>query len=205
MCETGAGAQGKTLAKTIGTDNECYANFESVGPLTESSVARAAGVCFPRMTWRGQAPIVDRFWSKVHKTGTCWLWRGTVLSHGYGQIALGHPSTPGSKRWRVHRFSWELHYGSVPDGLVVCHKCDTPLCVNPKHLFLGTQAENVHDAIRKGRRDAFGIQKLNPDDVRVIRAQAARGVSRHDIATAFQVAPNTVSQIVLRRTWAHVA
>lgn len=195
----------KTLAKTVGSDNGCPVNYEPVGAVTHPGGGHIA--------WRGQAPIVDRFWAKVNKNGPipahrpelgpCWQWTGCVVAR-YGQLSLGHPSTPGSKRWKSHRFSWELHRGPVPDGLRVCHGCDNCLCVNPSHLFLGTQKENVHDAIRKGRRNAFGHQKLNADDVRVIRAQAARGILHIDIAKAFGVARNTVSQIVSGKTWAHL-
>lgn len=196
MREYARDAHGDFLGKTVGTDNECGVNYETVGRSTEFG-----GV---RVSWRGQAPIVERFWSRVNKTRTCWLWTGTILSHGYGQISLGHPSTPGSKRWRAHRFSWELHNGLVPAGMVVCHRCDTPACVNPAHLFLGSQKANMHDAIRKGRRNAFGHQKLNEADVLVIRAQAARGIGRKDIAQAFGIAPHTVTQIVHRRSWQHL-
>lgn len=191
----------KTLTISTASDNVWSVNYEPLGQITSAGPDEFGGI---RVAWRGQASIVDRFWRNVKKTDDCWLWTGTILSHGYGQISLGHPSTPGSKRWRTHRFSWELHHGPIPDGMVVCHACDVPACVNPAHLFLGTQAENVRDADRKRRRNAFGVQKLNEDDVRVIRAQAARGISRHDIAAAFSIAPNTVSQIVHRRTWGHV-
>jgi hypothetical protein len=187
----------KMLAKSRASDNECGVTYEPVGHPTEFSGCSVA--------WRGQLGIVERFWLKVNKTATCWLWTGTILSHGYGQIALGHPSTPGSKRWRAHRFSWELHNGPVPDGLVVCHRCDVPACVNPEHLFLSTQKGNVHDAINKGRRNSYGIQKLNADDVRVIRQQASRGILHKDIASAFSIARNTVGQIVARKTWGHLA
>ena len=191
----------ETLGKPVGTDNECSSNYELLGRVAQPRQVGFGGI---RVSWRGQEPIVDRFWRHVKKTGTCWLWTGTVLSHGYGQISLGHPSTPGSKRWRAHRFSWELHHGAVPEGMVVRHKCDNPVCVNPSHLELGTQADNVRDSIHRHRRNAFGIQKLNPDDVRVIREQAARGIRHKDIAQAFQVGRSTVTGIVLRKTWAHL-
>jgi hypothetical protein len=186
----------KTLATDAVSGNECLANYESVGRLTHFGGASAH--------WRGQASIVDRFWARVNKTPTCWLWTGTILSHGYGQISLGHPSTLGSKRWRAHRFSWELHNGPIADGLVVCHRCDVPACVNPAHLFLGTQAENVHDSSQKGRKNAWGLQKLNADDVLIIRSQAARGILHKDIAAAFSIARNTVTGIVHRKSWAHL-
>jgi len=193
----------KSLGFVAGSDNNCGVKCESVGHPT---VGR-------HIAWRGQAGIVDRFWAKVNRSGPvpahrpelgpCWQWTGCVVAR-YGQISLGHPSTPGSKRWKSHRFSWELHRGRIPFGKVVCHECDNPLCVNPAHLKLDSQKQNVHDAIARGRRRAWGIQKLNPDDVRVIREQAARGILQKDIASAFDIARNTVSQIVARKTWAHL-
>jgi hypothetical protein len=213
MNEKSTKQDAKTLGFAAGTDNESSGYYEPVGRTTDVSGVRSAGVKASPIAWRGQRPIVDRFWSKVNKAGhvpehrkelgPCWLWTGCVVAR-YGQISLGHPHTRGSKRWKAHRFSWELHRGPVPDGLVVRHQCDNCLCVNPSHLELGTQKQNVHDGIRRGRRNAWGIQKLNPDDVRVIRAQAARGIPQKDIAKAFGVARNTVSQIVNRTTWAHL-
>ena len=197
----------KTLGIMAGSDKFCYGANESVRHLTETSVAPESNplddMRFGRVAWRGQRPIVDRFWSKVHKTATCWLWTGCVVAR-YGQIGLGHPYSAYGKRWKTHRFSWELHHGPIPKGLKVCHRCDVPLCVRPSHLFLGTQAENVHDSSRKGRKNAWGIQKLNADDVLVIRAQSARGISQKDIAKAFGIARSTVSGIVHRKSWGYL-
>lgn len=78
----------------------------------------------------------------------CWLWTGSISPKGYGQInSGGHRGKPR----RTHRAAWELYRGPIPDGLQVLHKCDTPTCVNPDHLFLGTGADNMKDKANKGR------------------------------------------------------
>jgi hypothetical protein len=108
---------------------------------------------------------VTRFWEKVFKTDTCWLWTGW-LHKGYGVMAINQDPV------RAHRFSWELHYGPIPKGdeeICVLHKCDVPTCVRPEHLFLGTDKDNNADMIAKGR------QSVGPEHgEKVRRAREAR-------------------------------
>jgi HNH endonuclease len=100
--------------------------------------------------------IADRFWKKVEKSDGCWLWIGTLHSKGYGWMKFTlSRSTAGKKRKfvvRAHRLSWLLHFGEIPAGLGVLHACDKRRCVNPAHLFLGTDKDNWEDAKAKGRR-----------------------------------------------------
>lgn len=130
----------------------------------------------------------------------CWRVRGQAANRA-GHV---HILTPYGYRVYAHRLAWWLANGTIPAGQSVLHRCDVARCVNPDHLFLGTQKDNMHDAVQKGRKRAWGLQKLNAQQVREIRAQAVSGRSQKDIARDFGIARNTVSQIVHRKSWRHL-
>jgi len=85
------------------------------------------------------------FWAEVEKTDGCWLWRAALSTNGYGQTSRD------GVQIRAHRLAWELERGPIPVGLLVLHRCDVPTCVNPDHLFLGTNKDNSRDMAAKGR------------------------------------------------------
>ncbi len=154
-------------------------------------------------------PLEERFWAKVEKRASseCWVWRGYRLPKGYGTIGLaGHR---GSKIL-THRLAYALVNGPIPEYICVLHSCDNPPCVNPAHLFLGTQKVNVDDMIAKGRqRHARGASngrpKLNECDVRNIRIEFAKGdVTQASLAYFFGVTPSVISRVIGRQKWVHV-
>lgn len=166
--------------------------------------------------------LLSRFLSKVEKTDTCWLWRG-CLGHGYGRIGLGRASEGIAY---AHRVSWVLAFGPIPDGLYVCHTCDVRACVNPAHLFLGSQKDNMQDAKRKGRikpgslfekgnrlwetatprkGDGHPNAKVTTDVVKQIRALRAENPrpTHREIASRFGISASQVSRIALNQRWAN--
>ena len=89
---------------------------------------------------------MKRFWDKVEKTRTCWIWKASLDGKGYGQFVLG-----AGRIIRAHRYSMTLLHGEFPSTVFVLHKCDNKKCVRPSHLFLGTQLDNMRDMSKKGR------------------------------------------------------
>jgi hypothetical protein len=139
----------------------------------------------------------------------CWIWVGAAMTAGYGMVKCGHRLASGVKAYRsAHRLAFEASFGPIPGGSCVLHRCDVPSCVNPTHLRLGTQAENMKDMAAK-RRSCIGEKhraaKLTAVQVGVIRFLANRGSSFSDLARAYGVNPQSISNIVNRRTWRHVA
>ena len=148
-------------------------------------------------------PIAERFWSAVDKHEGCWRWTGTFSPNGYGRLFLGR--TAGRvKNVPAHRFSWETHYGAVPAGMCVCHRCDNKACVNPAHLFLGTHQDNMADRQSKQRQARgvrHGLSKLNPLKIEWARSEHRKGRSFTEIAADLGVNESTVARAIRRETW----
>jgi hypothetical protein len=144
----------------------------------------------------------ERFWSKVEKTSTCWIWTAHRVAWGYGQFWYD------ARLIHAHRAAWILTHGPIPDGQLVLHRCDNPPCVRPDHLFLGSNDCNMADAVTKGRMQR-GTQrpsaKLNDNTVKAIRRQYAAGeASLSQLAHAHDVTVSLIHGIVQRRRWKHI-
>lgn len=156
--------------------------------------------------------LQERFWVKVDvkESDECWEWTGGYSnSNGYGTIALGVRSKGNG---RAHRVAWELTRGPIPAGMCVCHHCDNPGCVNPKHLFLGTQQDNLQDCRQKDRAASGSSAgeknpkaKLSAAQVHAIRRRYAAGaVYQRVLASEYGITQAQVSAIVTRKNWRHL-
>lgn len=197
-------------------------------------------LCGPGSQWRpghstrarALRPLEERFWAKVQKTATCWLWTGAKKEWGYGVIN----SQRNGPLLRAHRYAYELHYGPIPDGLWCLHRCDVPRCVRPDHLFLGTSKDNTQDMMQKGRHlaqshpeeffsrcstgqrtrwrdhpesirrgDHHPTAKVTAEQVRVIRQRHQSGdISIAALAREFGVSESAIRFIIQRKTWRHI-
>lgn len=141
----------------------------------------------------------QRFWNKVQKTETCWVWKGHLDSKGYGDIRVN------GKIIRAHRFSFYLANEFYPPS--VLHDCDNPVCVNPAHLSSGTHQDNMRDRHQKGR-DAKGENNgnvvLTIEKVKTIKELLNKNVPVKEIADLFNVAATTIHGIKQNRNWRHV-
>ena len=147
-----------------------------------------------------------RFWSKVDicSDGECWNWTGRTINTGYGQFDWRT-----YKRELSHRAAWMLkHIKSIPDGLCVLHTCSNRLCCNPAHLYLGTRADNMHDAIRFGEiqhGEGHHRSKLTASDVIRIREMYGKGDhSQTNLAIMFNVSQSQISRIIRKLRWNHL-
>jgi len=138
-----------------------------------------------------------RFWDKVEKLGPneCWNWTAVKNHNGYGRFSYK------GNYFSAQRFAWFLTYDSIPEGLCVLHHCDNRACCNPKHLFLGTNADNSIDMVQKGRQH---FQRLTQGEVRTIKIELAQGVIHRILAKKYGVAEQTISNINTGKRWSHV-
>lgn len=149
-------------------------------------------------------PIVDGI--PVPESG-CFVWEGAVTATGYGVLRRK------GVNYYAHRVAWEQAHGAIPEKMHVCHKCDTPSCVNPAHLFLGTHQDNHLDKIRKGRGRGGRLQgekhpshKLTDADIVNIRAiYKHTNASQTLLASMYGVGQAQISSIVRGEAWKHVA
>ena len=145
--------------------------------------------------------------NSIENENGCWIWQGSKSNHGYGSVSVSR-----GKTMLVHRLAFKLWCGELPDYLFVCHHCDEPLCVNPNHLFLGTNQDNIDDKIFKGRAYT-GIHKgernensvLTEYKVKEIKKLLMKGSqSQSEIAKAFGVSKQCITDIKLDRVWKHI-
>lgn len=130
----------------------------------------------------------------------CWIWQGSRMSGGYGNLTFH------SESMTAHRASWIVHKGPIPVNLNVLHKCDNRPCINPDHLFIGTQAENLQDMVNKGRDALRNKAILTSEQVLVIKQLLIAGKhSQYEIGDMFGVSRSTILNIHLGHNWRHIA
>lgn len=153
-----------------------------------------------------KTPINLRFWNKARIAGRddCWEWLRSKDSGGYGMVGVS------GKNVKAHRVSWMLTHGEIPEGKCILHKCDNRLCINPRHLFVGTQQENIRDMVSK-KRQHHPVGERNPKakltecDVRKIIQMKSTGMTNIRIALHFGVSESMIEFVIKRKCWKHVS
>ena len=132
----------------------------------------------------------------------CWNWKNSLTPAGYGRIKIN------GKTYGAHRYSYILSHGEIPKGMLVCHKCDNPACVNPDHLFIGTPKDNIRDCVSKGRfpigeKKSWAI--LTENDVLEIRKKYVPFYRTQKMfAEKYGVSDKTISAVITRKIWKHI-
>jgi HNH endonuclease len=151
--------------------------------------------------------LEERFLTKINKTEAgCWEWTAFKNKLGYGQISMGRR---GEGRSLAHRVSYSIYKESIPAGMLICHACDNPGCVNPDHLFMGSQSDNMRDCSNKGRvnksikllGEKHARSKLSEDDVRLIRSTKGRTT---ELSKQLGITTANIKYIRRGETWRHV-
>lgn len=187
-------------------------------PMNPSSRITRSLKCCTLHTWAGfflngatmnKKTIEQTFWQKVSKKESgCWEWIGCIDALGYGRVGKKKDCNIS----KAHRLSWFIFNGKIPNGLLVCHKCDNRKCVNPNHLFLGTQSENMIDMVKKNRRNYVGLfgeknpmSKLNSALVSEIKNERnTTGKSYKRISKMFGVSTMTVYRVCKNQLWKQI-
>lgn len=190
----------RTRAKVVNrVCKHCKAEFSA--PLWSVNQGRSKFCTFKCHNDFKTAEHLRNFYKNTTRKGSCWIWNGLPGSDGYGKTKyMGRTA-------RAHRVSYQIAHGPIGEGLCVCHRCDTAMCINPEHLFLGTSKENTQDASAKGRLscgERHVFSRLTVGKVLQIRDLHKRGVGLSEIGRRFDIHHSTVWHIVNRRAWKHV-
>lgn len=163
--------------------------------------------------FRGRRDDTERFWSHVNvgSSDECWEWNGQIATTGYGAFAI--PRKGSARSFHpigAHRFSYELTYGPIPEGMCVLHSCDNRKCVNPSHLRIGTKGDNNRDTVSHGRTNPVSGEgcswhKVTEGDVVAIRTEYATGtISMAALGVKYGLSIGSIHMIIHRRNWKHV-
>ena len=167
---------------------------------------------------RGMAAISKSFWDHVDigESDECWEWQRSKTPNGYGRLRYTIERNKYTNLY-AHRYAWELVNGPIPDGMFILHKCDNPSCVNPSHLYLGTQSDNIRDRVIRGRNghppedtpkrvgSQVSVARFKEEEIPVIRDLYASGkISIRGLARKYDVSPSVIHSIIHRVTWKHI-
>jgi hypothetical protein len=150
--------------------------------------------------------FLEYFWNNVEisKEDKCWNWKGSTDRFGYGRSCFL------CKVYKAHQMAYRIAYGDIQKGMCVLHKCDNTSCCNPKHLWLGTQLDNIHDMVKKNRNikpigSLNNKAKLNEELVREIRHKYKKGdIIQKDLATIYNVSLSTIHRVISSKSWSHI-